>query len=263
MRFLHLIIAECIKLKTTLSLYFSLIISGLVVLAVYFGHTIDVHSLASLNTNPWTLYFNRAHCIITAFMIVPCLIFLILTFYYVEKRADSKKLLYTSPNHRITQFLAKLFPMLIMLLWIVVSFTLFTALSGYILGLRFPEYEMSFYLPPVKDSLVLMFHIFISCLGILGVQLFLHSLFRSYLIPLGLGFLFFLSAFIMSVMNMSWTKFHPYSFPIVVRDLNFIASDSRVLYADGLISNFELSSLGVFLIFLLLSFYVESKRYVH
>lgn len=262
MKMLDLFIAECLKIKSSLTLYFSLIISALIVSLVFVGHNLDVHSLASLNQNPWNLYFNRAHCILTAFMTGPICIFLILSFFFLERRADSQKLLFTFPNSRMQLSLMKAILILLLLFWIFSSFVFITAGSGYVLNWIFPEYELTYYSPPISESLSLMFHTFINCLGIVGIQILLHTLFRSYLIPLGIGFLAFISGFILATLNLSMTKFHPYSYPVIVRDLNFIASDYRELYYDGWFSNLELYSLIIFIVCIAMSMIIESNKLV-
>ena len=262
MNLMHLFIAESIKLKSTMSLYFSLIVSILVVGLVFIGHNIDVHTLCMMNENPWLLYFNRAHCIITGFMIVPICLFLILSFFYVEHKADAQKLLYTFPNPRWQLLLVKLIVILLCCVWIFISFVLFMVVSGYLLAWRFPEYELSYYGPPIWESLKLMYHTFISCLGIIAIQYFLHRLFKSYLLPLGIGFLAFLSGFIIASMNLSLCKYHPYSYPVIVRDLNFIRSDVRELYAEGWISNLEIYSLLIFVFFIGLSILIDRRKQI-
>ncbi len=255
-----LIIIEFQKLKSTAVLYLIAFAILLVSIFAFLPYYLDVYALASLNTNPWDNFYQAATAIYAIFLIAPFLIFLISTMLFVEQKANYWKVLYTLPIQRGALYFSKLFTILLLHLFHVIL--LFIALYFVAQALNFllPEFEFNYHAPPLKKIFQSLGHVLLASLGIVGIQYFLASYFRHYLVALGFGLFGFVLALILITSGTEAYLYLPYAYPMMVKDFAFVPVSETFTVPKMGLNILEWLSVAVFVFFVGLTYLWESRR---
>lgn len=260
--FINNISAEFLKIKAT-PVYYFVVGCGLLIAAFLFiGNTTNVHDLSRIGTNPWDTYLKQGMIIFSIFMIIPMLVLLISTVLYIEQGANAYKLLYTLPTTRGRIYVAKLVTLLILVMLSCILVLIMLVLSGFILGIFYPEFELTYYSPNYGDLIAKILHTFISTLGIIGIQYLLSVYSKHVLVPVGMGFIGLIVGFILFVRGSVMTLYFPYGYPMVAQNLGLVDYDYRTIVFGNWLSNIELYSIIVFIGAVILGYIYETKRSV-
>ncbi len=254
--------AEFQKLRHT-PVYYLVLVGGLLVsLIVGFAHAIDVHALAVLGQDPWSRFLTRGIAVYALFILCPFIVLLVSSVMYVEQRASAWKMLYTLPAPRAYIYWSK-YLLLLSLLLISSSLVLISLpLMGYLLHLFYPEYELIYHQPDLSKFFLQIGHITIASLGLLSWHYCLSTLFRHFLIPIGIGFVGLILGFIMTLTQQPIAHYLPYSYPMFILDFGAFPPNELMMEKIMGLQRCEWYSLGYALLFSLLGFLYERKRIV-
>ena len=254
--------AEVRKLKSTPIIYLMmfcwLFISGIAFLA----NTLDVHNRVELNVNPWDRFFIGSMAIFSLFILSPVITLLISAMIQIEQKANSWKYIYATPTKRVTVYFSKLITILTVVSLTTLLLLFFIVISGYLVDLFYPEYEFIYYPPSFDYLLKTAFRTLLSCLGIIGLQYFLSIVSKNFLLPVGIGILGFILAFILTSTNSKATLFFPYAYPMVTQDFGSFPSDHREVIVGEWLTNMEVYSMLYFIVFIVLGCFYEVRRSV-
>ncbi|MEM7296873.1 MAG: ABC transporter permease [Bacteroidota bacterium] len=258
----HSIQAEVRKLKSTPIIYLMvfcwLFISGVAFLA----NTLDVHNRVELNVNPWDRFFIGSMAIFSLFILSPVITLLTSAFLQIEQKANSWKYMYATPTRRISVYFSKLLTILVVISITTLMLLVFIVLAGYLVDAFYPEYEFTYYNPSFDYLFRTAFRTVLSCLGIIGFQYFLSILSKNFLLPMGVGILGFIAAFIFTSTNSKVTLYFLYAYPMVTQDFGSFPSDHRQVVFGEWLTNMEVYSVGFFVVFVLLGCIYERRRNV-
>jgi len=224
------------------------------------AHIADVNGAVTLSGSPWDKTMYACNGMLAVFMGSPFIILFIGAALYIEHQSQGWKQLYALPKTRISLLLSKLAAILISIL---LSFMLIIPgflLSGYLLNGIFPEYEFTYYTPPFLEITTTIFKIFIALLGIIGIQFFMSTRFKGFLIPASVGVISFIVGLILATTNKSMALYFPYSYPMIARDRGMFRTDKIGIVDHGFLTNVEIYSIIVFLVFVALTLLTERKR---
>jgi len=175
---------------------------------------------------------------------------IIFTAHYID--INNAITLGRNPWHKLNSLLTIIATMFILSFGVI--------LIGYILNLIYPETEFSYFSLPLAKLILSFVYIFISCLGIIGIQFFLSLKFKSFLVSASFGILAFVVGLILSTSNNVIARFFPYCYPIMCRDANVFDSSQLDIREFGFLNEIEIYSIIVFVIFILLSLFLERKK---
>ncbi len=259
--FINHLSAEIRKLKSTPIIYLIVFCCAFVLSIVMIAHSLDRNSVV-LGADPWRRCFSAGIGIYSFFVTVPFVVLLVTAVTFVEQRANAWKLLYTMPVTRGSIYFSKL--TIIILTVFATSFLLVFALvgAGYVLDQFLPELEFAYYQAPVYTNLKNITHGVIALLGVIGIQYFLSLWFKNFLIPISIGIIGFILAFILTTINTKITLYVPYSYSMVVKDYGMFKLEHTKGIWNGWLTNVELYSILCFVFFVGLGYFYERWRNV-
>jgi len=263
MNIIQSIHSELIKLKYA-PIYWLIGFICFCCLAIIFtAHIVDINNAVSLGANPWHKMMHVYTGIMAIFISSPFIILLIGAALYIENQSRGWKQVYTIPKSRRYLLLSKLTAILLTILSGMLVLIPLLVVMGYIIGMMFPEYEFSYYAPPFLELLKSILLIFISLLGIIGIQFFLCLKFKGFLVPASFGILAFICGLILSTTNKSIVLLFPYGYPMIARDQGMFKVDKVGIEDLGPFTNVELYSIITFLIFILFSLIMETRKNIN
>lgn len=252
--------SELIKLKYPPILWLSGFVCFLTLVIIFTAHYIDINNAITLGRNPWHKLNRGAQAIFSIFIAIPFIALIISSAIFLEYKNNGFKQLYTLPKNRIHILLYKLAAILLTIIATMFILSFGVILIGYILNLIYPETEFSYFSLPLAKLILSFVYIFISCLGIIGIQFFLSLKFKSFLVSASFGILAFVVGLILSTSNNVIARFFPYCYPIMCRDANVFDSSQLDIREFGFLNEIEIYSIIVFVIFILLSLFLERKK---
>lgn len=172
----------------------------------------------SMGKNPWVSYIHFSLSLFSMGIFPLFVIVLTSSSILIECQSNSWKSLFSLPIPKWHIMLGKLIAIFFMMLVVCSLFVISTVLIGYIVDCVVREYEFVYYDANISSFLLKVFRLFIVTLGILGVQFLFSVLFRNQLYPLVLGIILCIIGFMMSILELRFTDFFPYSFPMVYED---------------------------------------------
>ena len=252
--------AEFIKLKYPPIFWLTSVVLFVMMVILFASHYLDVNAVAKLGDNPWRKMIVATNGIFFIFMAIPFVVLLVGAAIYVEHQANAWKYLYVTPKHRISIILVKLLTLLFWILITVVGLSICMILCGFLLNHFLPELEFN-YFPILFSRMWTVFaHSLISLLGVFGIQFFLSLRFKGFLLPVCLGVIGFVVGIIIGSLNSPLAKFYPYSYPLVVKNVEMFRTDKIGIIEYGWINSIELSSMACFFFFVSLALFLESRR---
>jgi len=254
--------SEWIKIKSTPFLYLIFMASVIVPFFLLVPLFIDVYNMTDLNRNPWSLHFTGIFAIFAVFIITPLIILMTTTCDFVEHQAKANKYRYCTPVTRSQFYFGKVIFLVLMTILTFLILPIISVIAGYIVNFKLPEYEYSFYSPDLISRYLLLKEIFIATLGIIGIQYFLTTYFKHFIIPLGIGIIGYIVSIILSALNSPFSLWMPYDYPLIVRDLKMFKNEQNEALIGDLLSKVELYSIIVFIVFIGLGWLIERKRNV-
>lgn len=259
---LSILQSEWLKVKSTPFLYLIIIAACVIPFSIIVPVILDAYNMTDLNRNPWSLHFNGVFAIFSVFVISPLIILMVSTCDYIEYQAKANKYRYCSPISRSQFYFGKVFFLILMTLIAFALLPVFAVISGIFVDQILPEYEYGYYSPELISRFVFMKGIFIASLGIIGIQYFLSTYFKHFIIPLGLGMLGYISSFILAAINSSLSIWLPYDYPLIVNDLKMFKNDQNQEMIGTVLSTVEVYSIVTFILFVGLGWHIEKNRNV-
>ncbi|MEL7159378.1 MAG: ABC transporter permease [Bacteroidota bacterium] len=221
---LYTLRAEALKLKKSTAGY---LVPGILVLllaGIFLAHTLDVHRLSQLGQDPWPGYLRRAMITYSMLFISPVCVLLVAALLDLEKRANAWSRLYVLPVSRGRIYWSKLLLIVGLVATLTVLFTLGTLLVAALLALRYPEYELAYYLPDLALLVGASVRGFLSALGVIGLQYLAGLFFRGSIPALVLGLFGMVAGFILAATDLSLVRFFPYAYPFIGQEFGPFAS---------------------------------------
>ena len=259
---LSLISAEFTKLKYPPIYWLVGFVVSIMSALIFASHYFDVNNTARINVDPWMKLMTASNSILAVFISVPFLVLFISAAVFIEHHSNIWKQQYVSPFSRSKIYYSKLLTLLLCILITFGLIIIMTTLCGYFLNMILPEVEFAFYSPPIGKWIQTSIRVFISLLGIIGIQYFLSLRFKGFLIPASIGIVFFVVGVIVGSMNNPISKFFPYSYPMIFRDHKMFTIDKVNIVDYGMFNSVELSSVVCFVLFVILGNIFELRRVV-
>lgn len=253
---------ELRKLKSTPAPYLVIISLLFVFGVVLLASVLDVHNRVLINTNPWNQHLQSGMNLYSLFIISPLIILFISSYTFLEQRANMWKYLYTLPISRGSIFITKATLIVIIIFLVSCLLQLLLLFSGYFLNFFYPEYELIFYSPDYIELMKKGIQITISALGIIGVQYFLSTACKNFILPLSIGILGFISAFILSASNSIISLYLPYAHPMISQETGVFTYSQNEVLITGWFTMTHLYSFLIFLIFIGIGYLYQIKREV-
>jgi len=207
--------SEFYKTRKTAGFWSAVILPLLLCLLIFFGF---YSKSAQMSAEPgimlW-IQFSGAILGVMGSLLLPMLIvFIGYSVNSIEHKADTWKSLFSLPISKFSIYAAKFLYALFLVFLCLALFVVFTLSFGNLLGtikpeLKFGDYNMAGILTQ------LYFKLFLSALGILGIQFLLSLLFRDFLKPMGIGFIATITGVILVANHWKYAYLFPYSHPML------------------------------------------------
>jgi len=239
--------AELQKLKNTLAIVVAVAVPLFIAFLSFVIYLSEGHKLIITGINPWKEYIYHLQKFWAGLLLPLTIILEASLINSIEHSNNMWKQIYTLPVSKSSVYFYKLLSFLLLNILMAISLTFFVQLFGYLLMLFKPEFGFnapSFF----GESLLLSLKMMLASSAIIGFQFFLSFHFRSFIIPMVIGFCLTIGTGIAS--SWKYILFLPYSYP----SLSTSRQDAAVwdLYITiAVLSLAVLSAAG---------FYVSSKR---
>jgi len=230
-------------------------------LAVIFSaHYIDINNTITLGRNPWIKIGKAGVSIYSIFMSIPFLVLFISAALHIEHQNNGFKQLYSLPKNRGILIFYKMAALLICVILSLILLMIGLIVVGYILNFIYPETGFTYHRLPFLSMIKSFCYVLISMLGIVGIQFFLSLRFKGFLVPASIGVLAFIFALLLGSMNNPMSQYFPYCYPIIAKEHGAFDTSELGIAQDVLLNSVEISSISVFIVFMLLSYFLERKR---
>jgi hypothetical protein len=171
----------------------------------------------------------------------------------IEYRNNTWKQVFVSPQTKLNVFLAKFINLQLLMLLFLIATHLFMLLSIAAINIIKPGLNLFTYPVDISALLVNAANAYMLVLGLCALQFWMGLRFRNFIIPIGIGFAFWLMGTIMAVQYKSDLVFYfPYSFQAFPVSTKLKAQVTTVAF----------TSLGYAVLFLVVAFLDFRKRAV-
>jgi hypothetical protein len=219
-------------------------------------HILDIYSRISLDNNPWERYLKSGTAVFSAFVLCPFTIFLISSIAFIEQKANAWKFLYTMPTSRYKLYLGKLTVIVIIISATILTLFILLVASAYLLDFLYPEYEFAYHSLDLVSVAKKTLRSIIAILGVVGIQYFISMLSKHFILPIGIGVLGFIIAFLLCVANSKIALYIPFAYPMIVHP----STGFRYEHVQGeWLSNVEIYSILVFIVFVSIGTFTKLK----
>ncbi len=256
------ITAELLKLKYAPIIWLCFSVVLIITAIISAAATLDQASMVQLGKNPWPRHLGACLGILSVFMVVPFTVMLVSTSVFIENHSKGWKYIYSTPRRRSLVFYSKLMAILKIIVWVILSLIVVNVLSGFIIDLFIPEIEFKYYEVGVLSILPSYFHLMMALLGIIGIQYFLSLRFKGFLVPMSIGIIAYIVAFIIGTLNKPMALYYPYCYPSIYKDHSMFSIDKIGVTNEHFLSNVEIHSIFVFLFFIGLAHVLEIRKNV-
>lgn len=239
--------AELQKLKNTLAIVVAIALPLFIAFLSFVIYISEGHKLVIAGTNPWQGYIYHLQKFWAGLLLPLTIILEASLINSIEHSNNMWKQIYTLPISKSSVYLYKLLSFIFLNILTAVSLTFFVQMFGYLLIMIKPELGFDAPSFPV-ENLLLSLKMMLASSAIIGFQFFLSFYFRSFIIPMVIGFCLMVGTGIAS--SWKYIEFLPYAYP----SLSTNRHDAGIwdLYITiALLSLAILSAAG---------FYVSSKR---
>lgn len=262
MRITKAIQSEVIKLKYPPILWLMGFVIAVTLAVVFVAHYLGIHTAIRLGVNPWFRLSATGQAIFFMFVGTPFLILLISAILYIEHQNWGFKQLYTLPSKRGQLVSYKIVAIFLCLLLVLFILIIGLIVVGYSLNMIYPETGFVYYKLPLLEMLSACGGYIVSVLGIIGIQFFLSTRFKGFLVPASIGLLAYIVGFILATVNGSikLPLYYPYCYPIIANENKDFGLSTFEIRGFGVLNEIQLYSIIIFFAFVLLSFYSERRR---
>lgn len=229
--------AEIYKFRRTFTLWMLILAPGFIPAINLIIFWSKGHEIIKDGQNPWDLLIRFS--IDPGNFLFPFFVMIIALFVNnIEHSANTWKLIYTQPLTRSTVYLSKMKVYIVMILFSLMLFGLFSMGVGYAMQLIRPELGFD---QPFNPGLLFgaCFKVFLCSLGYASIQFAISQKWKNLILPLGIGLAGFIS-FMILVQGWKYAPYHPYGYQIL--GLGGLNGEEPQLWAD---MKFVWRSLGV------------------
>lgn len=207
------ICTELIKLKNTLALVVALGVPLFLSFINFMIYYSDGDKLVGAGTNPWPSYIFQLHKFWAGVLVSLTVILGAALVNAIEHSNNTWKRVYTSPVSRASVYISKLTTFVLVNLLSAISLPLFLQLFGYLAMIVMPELGFQNHSSLFYESVVLSTRIMMAGSFIIAFQFLLSFHFRSFVLPMVIGFCIMVGAGIAS----QWEHVHliPYAYPFL------------------------------------------------
>lgn len=262
MKFFKTISAELSKLKYAPIIWLCLFVLTIVTAIVFASSYLDQSNIVQLGRNPWDRHLLASLGIYGVMILTPFTVMLISTAVFIENHSRAWKYIYSTPRSRSHIFYSKLLAIVFLIVVVSLVILLLNILCAYVLDFLLPEIEFRYFEIGLTSILSAYLHVFISLLGVIGIQYFLSLRFKGFLVPMSFGIIAFIVGIIIGSMNKPLALFYPYSYPSIVRDYHMFTIDKIGISQHGWLNTVEIHSLIVFVVFVALANILELRKQV-
>lgn len=239
--------AELQKLKNTLAIVVAVALPLFIAFLSFVIYLSEGHKLVMTGINPWKGYIYHLQKFWAGLLLPMTIILEASLINSIEHSNNMWKQIYTLPVSKSSVYFYKLLSFLFLNILMAVSLTFFVQMFGYLLILIKPEF--GFYAPSFfGESLLLSLKMMLTSSVIIGFQFFLSFHYRSFIIPMVIGFCLTVGTGIAS--SWKYISFLPYSYP----SLSTNRQDAGIWDSYVTIALLSLTFISV------VGFYVSSKR---
>jgi len=203
--------------------------------------------------NPWKSLLFMNFKIVSSFLFPMYVIYLIGLLGNIEYKSSNWKKLFVLPIRKELLISSKLVYTLLHILFAIVLFGINTLVFGYLAGAIRPQLNMFEYMPDITLLLWYIYHLFLSIIGIIGVQFILSIFFENLLVTLSIGLFLMIGSLIAAGFNWEYIEYVPYAAP---HGFNLVISAAQIPW----ITKFECTNLVTFaLMFVACIFFFKRK----
>lgn len=204
--------AELYKFRRTFILWFLVLAPAFVPFINLMIFVKKGHELLGPDENPWyrlvQMSIDPGNFLFTFFVMIVALFV-----SSIEHNSNTWKLIYTQPLSRLVVYTSKVVVFLLMLLFSLLLFSLFSVLVGLFLRMTMPDlgFDQAF---GMGLFFQLAIKVFLATLGYASLQFWMSQRWKTLLLPLGIGIGGWISFLILS-RGWEYVEYHPYGFPML------------------------------------------------
>lgn len=237
--------AELLKIKRTSSIWLTLIVAAFIPALLLFGLFTETENVISMAGDPWLNFFNLGWRILSGYFLAIYIILLSTLIPQLEYRNNTWKQVFASPQSIGLIFFSKFFAVHLMILFCFLIFNLLLIIAATIGNSLIPE--LAFFNNSIDGGWLTRVNVkmYISILGISAIQYWLSLRFTNFIAPVGFGLALVIGSSV--ALNFEWE--HIDKFPYAYTFLTFDAIQKP---GRPFIENHELTSIGYFILFIIL-----------
>lgn len=244
--------AELIKLRNTLAILVSIGVPFFLALINFIIYYSDGDKLVVANANPWPGFIFQAHKFWAGLLLSLTIILNAALINAIEHSNNTWKRIYSLPVSKASIYFSKLLAFLLLNLATAISFTLFIHLLGSLLIIFKPALAFQDFSSLFKESIMLSIRMMLASSFIVAFQFSLSFRFRSFVLPIVIGFCLTVAAGIAN--HSQHVNLIPYAYP------------SLSLYNGKLLIGWDsYTTFGIvlFAVISLIGFWESSQREIH
>ena len=202
--------------KTKKSFAFWLTIFGSMVIPVVVSLVMMVKPKTFIpfgDMNPWKSLLTNNFAAVSSFLFPMYVIYLIGLMGNIEYKSSNWKKLFVMPIRKELLVSSKLLYVLVHIFVAILLFALNTIIFGLITGAVRSELKLLDFMPDFSLISWLAYHLFLSVLGIIGIQFILSVFFENILITLAIGLFLMVGSLIASGLKWEYIELIPYASP--------------------------------------------------
>jgi len=239
--------AEMIKARRSAAFWLCLVGSAFIPVIFFLIYTIKPdRNYARMAVDPWRTHFMEGWQSFSVFLLPMFVILTCSLIPQIEYKNNTWKQVFASPLSTGNIFFSKYISIIAMVVILFVSFNFFMLMAGVLSDVLHPKY--TFLESAVGWARLFKFIVksFVSLLAIIAIQYWLSLRFRNFIVPIGIGMVFLVSALII----VSWEHIDkvPYAFPFISY------TKSGVSAQQGFLNAHEVNSIIYFVVFTLIAF---------
>lgn len=239
---------EIIKTKRSAAFWICLLGSGFIPAVFSLMYIVKPEIFApKFKVQPWESHFINGWQAFSAFLLPLFVIIVCSMIVQIEYKNNTWKQVFASPQSIGNIFFSKYSTILLMVVFLFLSFNLFMFGGAILANLVHKEYGFLHNGMKIDVLLKMNFKSFVSLLGIISIQYWLSLRIRNFIVPISIGLALLITAMIIQ----QWEHIFkvPYAYPFIT----FMSIAGGGLKGK-LLLNHELNSIGYFATFTILAF---------
>lgn len=250
--------ADFFKLKRTPILWISLLGGAAIGLLLFVIHYANAHELEN-DLEAWVTYLRRGFSMVAYVLVVPFIVLVTASSAYIEHNSLAWKHIYSLPLQKGNVYFSRLILIIFLTSIPFILFGVTLLVGGFLLEAMNPSLDFGDKGVETIKFLKLLFHCFISILGVTAFQYWLSIRFKHFIIPIGIGMIGFLcSLFTLGEVGKLPYLFHAYPM-YIVHEIDRLDGLSLNNVVNGL-TNWEWYSIGFLILFSVGGYFLERNR---